>query len=143
MSSPSKAIHDRLLVVLQAVPTIRAVFPGVIPPIQDVKSYPSIAVDYASKSRKEGRVLNTMETEEEIDLYLYNQQKANKFEDIMTDLCTAIDTAIQKDQELRDLCISCFISEIISDGGILHAQGGRCLYRLTVYCKYLERCTSS
>ena len=143
MASPSKDIHDRLIVVLKDVSGIKGVFSGVVPPVSDVKMYPSIAVDYASKTRKEGRVLNTMDTVEEIDLYVYHQQKANVFEDIMTPLCDSIDSAIQKDATLRELCISCYVSDVMSDGGILHAQGGRALYRLTVTCKYMERCTVS
>lgn len=140
MSSPSKAIHDKLVEVLQNVDTIKTVYSGIIPPVSEVKVFPSIAIDYANKMRKEGIVINTMSTTEEIDLFVYNQQKANKFEDIMSELCASIDKAIQQDTTLRELCISCYVSEILSDGGVMHSMGGRCIYRLTVTCKYLEKC---
>lgn len=142
MASPAKAIHDRLIEVLKGIPTVKGVASGFVPNPSAVTVFPYVAVDYALTTREEGRVLHTMDTVEEIDLYVYNQQKANKYDDIMSEVCEAIDTAIQKDVTLGELCVSCYVSQKLSDGGVLQTQGGRCLYRLTVTCKYIERCTA-
>ena len=141
MASQSKEIHNKVLEVLNGILGIKEVVSGYVPPITSITKFPSIAVDFAVTRRKEGRVQNTMDTVEEIDIYLYNQQKANKFEDILSDLVYEIDKSLQLDITLRDSTVSCYISEVLSDGGILHPQGGRAMARLTLYVYYVERCT--
>lgn len=141
MSSQSKDIHDKVIEVLKDISSIKEVTSGYVPPITNITKFPSIAVDFAVTRRKEGKTPNTMDTVEEIDIYLYNQQKSNKFEDILTDLVIEIDKALQLNTVLRDTTISCYISEVLSDGGILHPQGGRAMARLTLYVYYIERCT--
>jgi len=141
MASQSKEIHDRVITVLGGISSIKEVTSGYVPPITSITKFPSIAVDFAVTRRKEGKVQNTMDTYEEVDIYLYNQQKSNKFEDILSDLVIEIDRNLQLDTVLRDSTVSCYISEVLSDGGILHPQGGRAMARLTLYVYYIERCT--
>ena len=139
MASQSKQIHDRVVAVLSALPELKEVTSGFVPTVSNVKKFPSIAIDFAVTRRKEGKFPTTMDCEEEIDIYLYNQQKSNQFEDILSDLCDKIDLSLQRDTELLALCASCFVMEIVSDGGILHPQGGRAMARLTLYVKYTDK----
>lgn len=140
MSTDSEFIHAEVARILKTIPEINIVIDGVVPPPSTIRHYPTLAIDYAVTRRREGRVSNSMDTEEEIDLYLYNQQPSSALEDISTGLIKKIDTAIQQDTVLRDNTVSCFISEVVSDGGVLHPQGGRTLHRLTLYVTYIERC---
>jgi len=140
LSTDSEFIHTEVARLLKTIPDIHTVINGVVPPPSAIRHYPTLAIDYAVIKRREGRVLNSMDIEEEIDLYLYNQQPSSALEDISTGLIKKIDIAIQQDPVLRDNTVSCFISEVVSDGGVLHPQGGRTLHRLTLYVTYIERC---
>lgn len=139
MASQSKQIHDAVVLALNGLADLKEVTSGFVPTVANVRKFPSIAIDFAVTRRREGKFPRTMDCEEEIDIYLYNQQKANQYEDILSDLCDKIDITLQRDTTLLSLCTSCFVMEIVSDGGILHPQGGRAMARLTLYVKYTDK----
>ena len=134
--SMSKTIHDTVVTALKTLPEIKQVYIGVVPSPAEVKRFPAIAIDFAVTRRKEGIVLGTMETEEEIDIYLYNTQRSNKYDDILSDLVKLVDSTLQFDSWLKDNCINNFIKDVYTDGGILHP---RRVAKLTFYVRYIER----
>ena len=138
--SLSKDLHDRVHEVLENITELRDVIKGVVPSPSQVRKFPSAAIDYVVTRRKDGPVQNTMDTVEEIDIYIYNQQKVNKYDDILSDLVEVVDKALQTDTELNGLCIDNYVKEIVNDGGVLH-ESGRSVARLTLYLHYLERCS--
>lgn len=133
-------IHTEVPRVLRAIPELHTVIAGFVPPPSAVRHYPTVAVDFAIKKSSNSSVTRGRDVEEEIDLYLYNQQPSSALEDVSTPLIAKIDAAIQQDTVLQDATIDCFITEVVSDGGILHPQGGRVLHRLTLTVSYIERC---
>lgn len=136
--SLSKDLHDKIVEVLQDLPEFREVIAGIVPNPSQVKKFPSIAVDFAVVQRKEGITINTMDSQEEVDIYIFNQQKVNKYDDILSDLIKVVDEALQSDSYLKDNCISNYVKEVVTDGGVI--GGGKSIARLTLYLKYIERC---
>lgn len=135
-------VHQEVIRVLNTVTQLRTVIPGVVPPPSAIRHYPTVAIDFAEIRRKPSSVTRAMDVEEEIDIYLFNQQPSSSMEDISTPLIQEIDSVLQNDQVLQDSVIEGYISHIVSDGGVLHPQGGRTLHRLTFYLRYIERCVN-
>ena len=139
--SLSKDLHDKVTEILQNITDFKEVTSGVVPSPSQVRKFPSAAIDFAIITRKKGDVQGMMLAEEEIDIYIYNQQKIDKYDDILSDLVYVVEQALQTDPYLNENCINNYVKEIISDSGILHEQGGRAAARLTLYLKYMERCS--
>lgn len=135
--SVSKELHNYIITTLKNLAEFKDVYDGIVPPPQKVRNFPSLAVDFAVVNRKKGKLRGCMEVSEEIDIYIYNTQASNKYEDIVSDLVEVVDNALRQDSNLKERCIDNYIMDVRSDAGILHP---RTVVKLTLLLRYYEYC---
>jgi hypothetical protein len=116
-----KRVVDTLVADLEASGLFKRVYKNVVPVWTQVKSFPAVAVIYESEEKElENSSSRSCYYNGIVNVYIYNKQAKNKFEDILTDLIDEVYTIIENNNVLCCEVISSDVARMKREGGLIH-----------------------
>ena len=118
--SRRKDIFDKVKEIVENDSDFKKVFVGVAPAWGNVGEFPACAVMFdTDKAELQNYACDTYHNMNML-LIIYHRHKTNKYGDILSDLIDNLEGKLKDNQDLKDLTVSYYISEIVQDGGILY-----------------------
>ena len=114
-------IFEALVKAIKDSNKFKKVYSGVLPPIPNVKSFPSVAIVIDTEKRERVNITScTFQSMLQITIMLYGKAKTNAYTDVLSEKIKDLEEIIQKDETLNNLVLDVFVKSIQQDGGILY-----------------------
>lgn len=131
-----KEIMDALINALTNSGNFKKVLNGVLPPVPNVKSFPTIAVVVDEENRNRVEVTSCVfQSTLKITAMIYAKASSTKYTDVLSDLIESVEQTIQQDETLNTLVLDIYVDKIQQDGGILYPYQ---LAELTIIAYYRQ-----
>ena len=125
-----KEIKELLLTAINNMHVFNDVYINYIPPPNKVNRFPAIAIDFMSTSFDRFNHC-IFDVESYIDFYIYNRPPTTGTD--ILDIISQLDRVIQTDNALQSKIIDGYVTEIVSDGGVVNPIE---VYKVTVKLQY-------
>jgi len=116
-----RRIVDSLAEDFERSGLFKRVFKNIVPVWTQVKAFPAISVIYESEEKDlENMSSRACYYTGKVNVYIYNKQPKNKFDDILTDLIDEVYTIIEDNDILCCEVIRSDVSRMKREGGLIH-----------------------
>ena len=114
-------ILNALVAAVENTNEFKKVIKGVLPPIPNINSFPTVAFAIDKENRERVNIPGCQfQSELLITGIIYTKSNKTVYEDIISDLVYSIENAIQIDETLNNLVLDIYVKSIAQDGGLLH-----------------------
>jgi hypothetical protein len=116
-----RKIVDSLIEDLENSGEFKVVYKNIVPVWTQVKSFPAVSVIYESETKDaDNSSSRSCYYIGNVNIFIYNKQPKNKFEDILTDLIDVVYKVVEDNKVLCCEVISSDVSSMKREGGLIH-----------------------
>jgi len=131
-----KKVINALINALVKSGIFKKVLNGVLPPVPNVKTFPTIAVVIDEEKRNRVEVTSCIfQNTLKITAMIYAKAGSTNYTDVLSDLIENVEQVIQRDEVLKTLVLDIYVDKIQQDGGILYPYQ---LAELTIIAYYRQ-----
>ncbi len=128
---------DQIMKDLYDSGEFKKMYKNIVPVWTNVAAMPAVSVLYESELAGRDNLTNSrMMYTGVIQIYIYNRQSANEYEDILSELIEVVRDIVITNEYLRCNSVDAIISGMKRDGGTVHPYA---MAQLTLSVKFLSR----